>query len=75
MSNWVTQYLLLKQGWGSVGNGLLIQSNAKTPSYLNTRYQQFYLQALEKLKKLPIDEFNQYKQYYHGDESTTSNIL
>lgn len=42
--------------------GFLIQSNAKTPSYLNTRYQQFYLQALEKLKKLPIDEFNQYKQ-------------
>lgn len=44
------------------GMGFLIQSNAKTPSYLNTRYQQFYLQALEKLKKLPIDEFNQYKQ-------------
>ncbi|ELY3857011.1 pitrilysin [Providencia huaxiensis] len=44
------------------GIGFLLQSNAKTPNYLNTRYQEFYTNALERLKKLPTDEFNQYKQ-------------
>ncbi|MEY0302086.1 pitrilysin [Providencia manganoxydans] len=44
------------------GVGFLLQSNAKTPDYLNTRYQEFYSTALEKLKKLPAQEFDQYKQ-------------
>lgn len=44
------------------GVGFLLQSNAKTPDYLNTRYQEFYNTALEKLKKLPAQEFEQYKQ-------------
>lgn len=44
------------------GMGFLLQSNAKTANYLNTRYQEFYTQALAKLRKLPADEFNQYKQ-------------
>ncbi|HGN1707281.1 TPA: pitrilysin [Providencia rettgeri] len=44
------------------GMGFLLQSNVKTPDYLNTRYQDFYTQALAKLKNLPTDEFNQYKQ-------------
>ncbi len=52
-----------KSGLGDQwGMGFLLQSNAKTPDYLNTRYQAFYAQALDKLKKLPVDEFNQYKQ-------------
>lgn len=52
-----------KSGLGDQwGMGFLLQSNAKTPDYLNTRYQAFYIQALDKLKKLPVDEFNQYKQ-------------
>lgn len=52
-----------KSGLGDQwGMGFLLQSNAKTPNYLNTRYQAFYSQALDKLKKLPVDEFNQYKQ-------------
>ncbi|MGF7410264.1 pitrilysin [Providencia alcalifaciens] len=44
------------------GIGFLLQSNAKTPNYLNTRYQDFYTAALDKLKKLPASEFEQYKQ-------------
>ncbi|HHR6030265.1 TPA: pitrilysin [Providencia alcalifaciens] len=44
------------------GIGFLLQSNAKTPNYLNTRYQDFYTAALDKLKKLPATEFEQYKQ-------------
>lgn len=44
------------------GIGFLLQSNAKTPDYLNTRYQDFYRIALDKLKKLPATEFEQYKQ-------------
>ncbi|WP_323084576.1 pitrilysin [Providencia alcalifaciens] len=44
------------------GIGFLLQSNAKTPDYLNTRYQDFYKVTLDKLKKLPSAEFEQYKQ-------------
>ncbi|CAG9427867.1 pitrilysin [Providencia alcalifaciens] len=44
------------------GIGFLLQSNAKTPDYLNTRYQDFYQVTLGKLKKLPSAEFEQYKQ-------------
>ncbi|MEX9949791.1 pitrilysin [Providencia alcalifaciens] len=44
------------------GIGFLLQSNAKTPDYLNTRYQDFYKATLDKLKKLPSAEFEQYKQ-------------
>ena len=44
------------------GMGFLLQSNAKAPNYLNTRYQEFYALALDKLKKLPAQEFEQYKQ-------------
>ncbi len=44
------------------GIGFLLQSNVKSPDYLNTRYQEFYALALDKLKKLPADEFEQYKQ-------------
>lgn len=44
------------------GIGFLLQSNVKTPDYLNTRYQEFYSTALDKLKKLPAQEFEQYKQ-------------
>lgn len=54
---------VFKSGLGDQwGMGFLLQSNAKTPDYLNTRYQAFYTQALDKLKKLPVEEFNQYKQ-------------
>ncbi|WP_353168943.1 insulinase family protein, partial [Providencia sp.] len=52
-----------KSGLGDQwGMGFLLQSNAKTPDYLNMRYQAFYAQALDKLKKLPVEEFSQYKQ-------------
>ncbi|EPJ3763443.1 TPA: pitrilysin [Providencia stuartii] len=44
------------------GIGFLLQSNAKTPDYLNSRYQEFYQVALDKLNKLPAQEFEQYKQ-------------
>lgn len=44
------------------GIGFLLQSNVKTPDYLNTRYQDFYQVTLDKLKKLPSAEFEQYKQ-------------
>ncbi|OAT34549.1 pitrilysin [Proteus myxofaciens] len=44
------------------GLGFLLQSNAKPPVYLNQRYQAFYQQANERLKKLSEKEFNQYKQ-------------
>ncbi|UBX49697.1 pitrilysin [Providencia alcalifaciens] len=44
------------------GIGFLLQSNVKTPNYLNTRYQDFYQVTLDKLKKLPSAEFVQYKQ-------------
>ncbi|MTB66726.1 pitrilysin [Providencia sp. wls1943] len=44
------------------GIGFLLQSNAKAPDYLNTRYQDFYKVTLDKLKKLPSAEFEQYKQ-------------
>ncbi len=44
------------------GMGFVLQSNAKTPDYLNTRYQAFYQSALGKLKNLPAQEFEQYKQ-------------
>lgn len=38
-----------------------MQSNAKTPAYLNQRYQQFYSLAFDKLKKLSAEDFAQYK--------------
>ena len=44
------------------GLGFLLQSNAKPPVYLNERYQAFYQQAYERLKKMSETEFNQYKQ-------------
>lgn len=44
------------------GIGFLLQSNAKTPNYLNTRYQEFYKTAFAKLKKLSAQDFDQYKQ-------------
>ncbi|MDD9340692.1 MAG: pitrilysin [Providencia heimbachae] len=44
------------------GMGFVLQSNAKTPDYLNTRYQAFYQSTLDKLKNLPAQEFEQYKQ-------------
>lgn len=44
------------------GLGFLLQSNAKAPVYLNERYQAFYQQAYERLKKMSDAEFNQYKQ-------------
>lgn len=43
------------------GVGFLLQSNAKTPVYLNQRYQQFYSLAFDKLKKLSAEDFAQYK--------------
>ena len=44
------------------GIGFLLQSNAKPPVYLNERYNAFYQQAYERLKKMKEADFNQYKQ-------------
>lgn len=44
------------------GIGFLLQSNAKPPVYLNERYNAFYQQAYERLKKMNEADFNQYKQ-------------
>lgn len=49
----------LGEQWGV---GFLLQSNAKTPDYLNTRYQEFYNTAFKKLKELPEKDFEQYRQ-------------
>ncbi len=44
------------------GVGFLLQSNEKTPDYLYSRYQAFYPQVLERLKKMKQADFTQYKQ-------------
>ncbi|WP_063654521.1 insulinase family protein [Candidatus Arsenophonus triatominarum] len=49
----------LGEQWGL---DFLLQSNNKTPAYLNTRYQNFYQLAFKKLNAMPKKEFEQYKK-------------
>nr|WP_232054943.1 pitrilysin [Leminorella richardii] len=44
------------------GIGFLLQSNSKTPAYLDGRYTAFYQQAKDKLAAMSEEDFAQYRQ-------------
>ncbi|WP_159565803.1 pitrilysin [Budvicia diplopodorum] len=44
------------------GIGFLLQTNSKTPAYLETRYLSFYKMAEKRLSEMKEADFNQYKQ-------------
>ncbi|HGJ5869613.1 MAG TPA: pitrilysin [Arsenophonus nasoniae] len=49
----------LGEQWGL---GFLLQSNSKTPDYLNARYQNFYQLAFKKLNAMQKKDFELYKK-------------